>query len=238
MRRVPGGCVWLAVLALAACGSPTGPDDAEFRSIFNGTSLSGWDGDPKYWRVESGVLVGETTPATLLQSNTFVVWQGGSPADFELRLDYRVSSGGNSGINYRSTIVADTVTPSNRFAMRGYQCDIDGLQLYTGNNYEERGRQFLALRGQRTRVVTGAPPVLLATIGDSAELASFITADWNEVHVIARGNTLTHIINGRTMSVVVDDDVPNRTMAGLIGMQVHAGPAMKIEYRNIRLREF
>jgi 3-keto-disaccharide hydrolase len=56
--------------------------------------------------------------------------------------------------------------------------------------------------------------------------------------VIARGNVLTHIINNRVMSIVVDDDAANRPADGLIGVQVHVGPPMKVEYRNIRLKEW
>jgi hypothetical protein len=231
------GLLIAVALVLGACGSPTQSGGAEFRSIFDGATLSGWEGNPAYWRVENGVIIGETTPATLLASNTFIVWRGGRPKDFELKLQYRISTNGNSGINYRSSIVPDSVTPQNQFAMRGYQCDIDGMQLYTGNNYEERGRLFLALRGQSVRLVTGQPPIVQSTLGDSATLASFITQDWNDVHITADGNRLTHVINGRTMTIVIDDDAANRPVDGLIGMQVHAGPAMKVEYRSIQLKE-
>lgn len=226
----------IAVVLTPGCSSRTGPSEGGFESIFNGATLAGWEGDSAYWRVSDGVLIGETTPATLLLSNTFIVWRGGRPRDFELKLDYRISTGGNSGINYRSVIVPDTVTPSNQFAMRGYQFDLDGLNAYTGNNYEEKGRLFLALRGQSTRIVTGQPPILLASLGDAATLAGFINTDWNEAHIIARGYELTHVINGRTMSIVTDDDGANRPVDGLIGMQVHAGPAMRVEFRNIRLK--
>jgi hypothetical protein len=213
-------------------------DEPGFQPIFDGTSLDGWDGDPTYWRVENGALVGEITPATVIKSNTFIIWRGGRPRDFELKLEYRITPEGNSGINYRSTVVPDTVTPDNKFAMRGYQFDIDGRKRYPGNNYEEKGRLFLAVRGQITRVVGGRPPVLVATIGDTNELARFATDDWNAVHIMARGNTLTHILNGRVMSVVMDDDVPNRPAEGSIGMQVHVGPPMKVEFRNVRLKNW
>ena len=223
-----------------ACNSPISPDgqpaEGGFRSIFDGATLAGWEGDQRYWRAENGVLIGEITPATVVRSNTFIVWRGGRPRDFELMLEYRISADGNSGINYRSTIVPDIITPENRFAMRGYQCDIDGRQLYTGNNYEEQGRLFLALRGQMTRVVGGAPPIVLSTLGESATLGSYITDGWNAVHLTVRGNELRHTINGHVMSVVIDDDVANRPVDGLIGMQVHVGPPMKVEYRNIRLK--
>ena len=122
--------------------------------------------------------------------------------------------------------------------MRGYQCDLDGRKRYPGNNYEEKGRLFLAVRGQMTRVVGGRPPVLVSAIGDTNELARLITDDWNAVHIIARGNVLTHIVNGRVMTVVIDDDAANRPADGLIGVQVHVGPPMKVEYRNIRLKNW
>jgi len=211
-------------------------DEPGFKPIFDGKTLAGWDGDPTYWRVEDGALVGEITPATVIKSNTFIIWNGGKPKDFELKLDYRITPDGNSGINYRSVVVPDTVTPGNKFAMRGYQCDVDGKKRYPGNNYEEKGRLFLAVRGQMTRVVGGRPPVLVSTIGDSDELAKVVTDDWNSVHVIARGNVLAHIINGRLMTVVIDDDAPNRPVDGLIGVQVHVGPPMKVEYRHLRLK--
>ncbi len=149
-------------------------DEAGFQPIFDGKTLDGWDGDPKYWRVEEGCLTGEVTPQNLLKSNTFIIWRGGSPKDFELKADYRITSGGNSGINYRSVMVPDAVTPGNRFAMRGYQADIDGRNQYTGNNYEEKGRLFLAQRGEVTKVTGDRKPILLSSVGDQKQLESYI----------------------------------------------------------------
>jgi hypothetical protein len=218
--------------------APVDGDEPGFTAIFDGRTLDGWEGDPKYWRVENGVLIGEITPATIVKSNTFVVWRGGRPRDFELKLDFRITTSGNSGINYRSASVPDPVTPENKFALRGYQFDIDGAKRYTGNNYEEKGRLFVGVRGQVTRIVGTRPPVVLSTIGDAAELGNVATDDWNGVHLIIRGNTLVHMLNGRLMSVTIDDDAANRPVDGLIGMQVHVGPPMKVEYRNIRLKNW
>jgi hypothetical protein len=211
-------------------------DEAGFESIFDGNTLKSWEGDPKYWRVSEGLMVGEITPDTLIKSNTFIIWRGGEPGDFELKVDYRITSGGNSGVNYRSVVVPDKVTPQNRFAMRGYQCDIDGLNKYTGNNYEEKGRLFLAVRGQVTHVTGTRTPVVLSEVGDNQQLANLITADWNSVHLIIRGDTLIHCINGHVMSVTIDDDAAGRTRKGLIGVQVHVGGPMRVEYRHWRLK--
>jgi hypothetical protein len=213
-------------------------DEPGFEPIFDGKTLAGWDGSQKYWRADDGALVGEITPQTVIKSNTFAIWRGGTPRDFELKLDYRITAGGNSGINYRSAVVPDPVTPDNTFAMKGYQCDIDGKKMYSGNNYEEKGRLFLAVRGQMTRVVSGRPPIIVSTFGDADELGRLVTDDWNSVHLIVRGNVATHIINGRLMTIVIDDDPPNRPTDGAIGVQVHVGGPMKIEYRNIRLKKW
>lgn len=127
--------------------------------------------------------------------------------------------------------------PAPTFALKGYQCDIDGAFNWTGQNYEERGRTFLALRGQITRLTPGSKPAIIGSIGRKDALAGFLHAgEWNQVHLIIRGNVLNHLINGQLMSVVVDEDPAGRMASGLIGVQVHVGPPMKIEYRNFRLK--
>ena len=216
---------------------PLAGDEPGFEAIFDGKSLDQWEGDPVYWRVENGAMVGEIKPETVIKSNTFIIWKGGEPADFELKVDFRITSGGNSGINYRSAVVPDKVTPANRFAMRGYQCDIDGQNRYTGNNYEEKGRLFLAVRGQVTRVTGTAKPMILSKIADEPSLTAAITPAWNTAHIIARGNVLMHHINGQLMAVVIDDDPVGRTMKGRIGVQVHVGGPMKVEYRRWLLKK-
>jgi hypothetical protein len=229
--------VILTMLLFGSCATQKRHPD--YHSIFNGTDLNGWEGDPVYWRVKSGTIVGEVTPATLLKRNTFLVWRGGHPADFDLKLEYRISAKGNSGVNYRSVEI-DTL----RFALKGYQADLDGKDKYnlgyprySGQNYEERGRQFLALRGQRTLLTLGSKPKLIDSIGNTLDLVKNIRpADWNVLRIIVKGNRLQHYINGVLMSDVTDNDTVNRKMSGLVGVQVHVGPPMKVEYRNIMLK--
>lgn len=211
---------------------PAAADDTGWRTIFDGKTLNGWEGDPKYWRVENDTLVGEVTPETLLKTNSFVIWRGGVTKDFELKVDYRITDRGNSGINYRSVEV-----PGVPFGMRGYQADIDGQNRYTGQNYEERGRTFNAMRGQITHIRTGQKAEIVGSVGDIKELESYIKKDdWNEYYLIVRGNTMIHILNGHVMSIVIDDDTEGRRFDGLLGVQVHVGPPMKIEYRNFRIK--
>lgn len=214
-----------------AFGAATPEPDTGFKSIFDGT-LKDWDGDPVYWKAENGTLVGEVRPDTLLKQNSFIIWRGGELADFELKLEYRVSPEGNSGINYRSIEV-----PGVKWAMQGYQDDIDGKDRWSGQNYEERGRTFLAYRGQSVHLTTGSPPAIIKELGDRAELQKIVLKnDWNHVHIIARGNLLQHFTNGVLMSEVRDEDPEKRRTAGLLGVQVHVGPPMKIEFRNIRVK--
>jgi Domain of Unknown Function (DUF1080) len=217
----------LAALLFVAAHLASAPS---FTPIFDGKTLNGWDGDPAYWRIENGAIVGQTKAGAIPKQNTFLIWRGGSPSDFELVAEYRLT-GGNSGIQYRSVELPDI-----RWAMKGYQADIDAEQQYTGQIYEERGRAFLALRGQSAAIETGSKPEVVGSLGSQAELKAAIHAQgWNEYHIIARGNMLVQILNGRVMSMLLDDDAANRKLDGLIGIQLHAGEPMKIEVRNIRL---
>ena len=140
----------IALLALLSCHCHGAAEpEAGFESIFDGT-LKDWDGDPVYWKAENGTLIGEVTPETLLKRNSFIIWRGGETKNFELKLEYRVSPQGNSGINYRSIEV-----PGVKWALQGYQDDIDGKDQWSGQNYEERGRTFLAYRGQSVVLAPG-----------------------------------------------------------------------------------
>lgn len=219
-----------------------------FMQIFDGETLDGWEGDSTYWRVENGALVGEVTPATLLERNSFIIWQGDVPADFELRLEYRISAAGNSGINYRSDRVEGVP-----HALQGYQADLDGAKRYVGSNYEERRRTTLASIGERvtvppidatdslaTHIASNhwAEAIVQASLGPPDSLRALVQdGDWNQYRIRVEGNRLRHYVNGVLMSDVTDNDTMNRRMDGLLGVQVHVGPPMKVEYRNLRLKD-
>ena len=200
--------------------------------VFNGRDLKNWIYDPAYWRVENGILIGEVTPSTILKKNSFIIWNGTMPHDFELWVEYRVSADGNSGINYRSALVE-----GEQFALKGYQADIDGQGKWNGQNYEERGRQFLAKRGQQVVIEKDGKITVKASLGSEDSLQTFVRKeDWNEYHLVVNGDRMLHYINNVLMSEVIDLDEQHRSREGLLGVQVHVGPPMKIEYRNFRLR--
>jgi hypothetical protein len=235
LARLIGCVAACALIATAQRGGPSqpAPDDATgFQPVFNGKTLTGWNGDPAFWRVEKGTIVGESTADKPLKQNTFIIWSGAA-RDFELKLDFKMT-GGNSGVQYRSAPVPE----AGKYVLRGYQADIDAKDTYTGQLYEERGRGFLAERGRVTRILDGGERKLIGSPGDGEELKSAIkNQDWNQLHIIARGNTLVHLINGRVMSVCIDDDAKGRPTEATLGLQLHAGPPMKVEFRNILLKK-
>jgi len=208
-------------------------EETGFEPIFDGKTLAGWDADPGFWRVDGGAIVGETSATHQPKQNTFCIWRGGKPADFELKAQYRIT-GGNSGFQYRSVERLDVA----KWAMQGYQADIDALQQYTGQLYEERDRGFLAPRGMFSYASNGKKAGEIGSTGDSLVLKGFIrNDDWNDIHIVARGNWLVHLLNGHVMCVFVDDDTAHRKYDGLLGIQLHVTQTgMKIESRNIRLK--
>ncbi|MFN3161592.1 MAG: family 16 glycoside hydrolase [Rubinisphaera brasiliensis] len=202
-----------------------------FKPIFNGKDLSGWEGDVSYWSVKDGVIIGQSTEENPCTKNTFLQWTDGKLDDFELKLEFRLSGTeqANSGIQFRSQVEPDG-------HVVGYQADMDRSGKWLGGLYDERGRGSLAVRGQST-VVNGPKDMEKTSKGDGDKLAEKINLDgWNEYHIIARGNQLTLKINGETMCTVTDEDEANRDLDGVLALQLHSGPPMTIEFRNIQLR--
>lgn len=236
---------FLLIAGLALAQAPTKPrgpgrsapvpdDAAGFQPIFDGKTLDGWRYDTGFWRVQDGAMTGETTAGKPLKMNTFIIWEAGTTKDFEIKLEYRITETGNSGVQYRSVALPD-VGP---YVLKGYQADIDGRNNYTGMLYEERGRGFLAERGQAVRMSETKQRKMMGTPGAPDELKGLIkVGDWNQVHIIARGTMIAHIINGRVMSLFVDDDPNGRMAEGKLGLQLHQGPPMKVEFRNILLKK-
>jgi type 1 glutamine amidotransferase len=213
-------------------------DDEGFTSIFDGQSLDGWDGDPKLWSVEEGAITGKTSDEDPIQINQFLIWRQGELDDFELKLEYRLV-GGNSGIQYRSWEEPDNW---GKWVVGGYQADFEAGDKYSGILYGERFRGILALRGQKTVLRPGPDPSKVAvevveTFGDTEKLQAHVKSeDWNEYRIVAEGFHFTHYINGQKMSECTDEDTANRRRGGILAFQVHRGPAMKVQFRNVRLK--
>lgn len=215
---------------------PIAFDDHEgWVSIFDGITLKEWDGNPEVWKLENRAITGTSTQDKP-SGTTYIIWKGGEPRNFELKAEMKLEGTGlNSGIQYRSTITS----PSGRGGwpnLRGYQADFDFAGRYTGQLYEQgTPRGIIAWRGQVVRAEQDKRPRLLATLGDSDELKALIkSGDWNQVHIIARGNTLTHVINGRVMSIFIDDDPTMAAAQGVIALQIEG--TGKVSFRSLWLR--
>jgi len=222
-------CTVLAFAVLAA-SSPTVLAQ-EFQRIFNGRDLTDWEGDPQYWSVKDGAITGVTKGD--IPFNSFIIWRGGEVENFELRLKFRIE-GNNSGVNYRSQELKD----AGPFVVAGYQADIDVKGQHTGNLYEERGRTFLALRGQRVVIDAAGNRWLVGSLGDNKKLIEDVDhTKWNDYVIVAVGNKITHTLNGKTMVEVVDHQADMRSLKGVLGFQVHRGPAMIVQFKDIELKK-
>ena len=206
------------------------PDDtAGFTQIFDGKSLQGWDGDPTYWRVDKGSIVGESTAQTRVAQNTFLIWRGERLRDFELKIDFRIN-GTNSGVQVRSA----ELPAVGKWVLKGYQADIDFLNGFTGNIHEERGRDLLVPRGHVVRVAEGPAYKSIGRIGAPTDLRGTVNvANWNRYHIIARGPMVLQLLNGQLMGVLIDEDAANRALEGVLGLQMHVGDPFRVEFRNI-----
>ena len=229
MRYGTGIAAWLMALAVLCTGASA---QDGWEAIFDGKTLEKWDGNPEFWKVEDGCITGQTTADKPTKGNTFIIWRGGETADFELKLEYKIING-NSGIQYRSFEV-----PNEKWVIGGYQADFEAGDTYSGINYGERFRGILALRGQETVIGDDHKPKVVKEIGNTTEIQKKIKKeDWNEYHITAKGFTFTHQINGVTTSIVTDEDKAERRAKGVLALQLHAGPPMKVQFRNIKLKQ-
>jgi hypothetical protein len=220
-----------------------------FKSLFNGKTLKGWDGVDRFWRVEGGAIVGQTTEDNKTEKNTFLIYRDGNFGNFELRFQFQVE-GGNSGVQYRSEDIGNHV-------MKGLQADFEPRwhvdkkdpsappsDRFTGMFFEENGRMFMGQRGDvvivRANPENPKKPRIekIGSVGDAAELEKVIHRDgWNDYTVIADGNKYIHMVNGVVLSIGIDEDELNFKKDGLLGFQLHAGVPIKIQVKNIRIRE-
>ncbi|WP_299459463.1 family 16 glycoside hydrolase [uncultured Gimesia sp.] len=217
-------CVLLTLFAFT-----TGTINAqEFQNLFNGKDLSDWAGKEGFWTVQDGTIVGETTQEKPAKPNTFLVWQGGEVGDFEFKATVRFT-GNNSGVQYRSELV----DPEN-FALKGYQADLHPKPEYFGMMYGERtGRGIIAERFQRVEAGAEGKPKVVAEIGDKNQ--KLVDWDWNEIRIVAVGNRMVHQING-VNTIDLTDNHPEAFSKGVLGLQLHAGPPMRVEFKNLQYR--
>ena len=230
--------------------SPLDFNDHEgYVSIFDGRTLDGWDGNPKFWRVENGAIVGESTPERP-SGNSYLAYRRMEARDFTLKFEIKVEGTGGSGLQYRSRTglpwlanIPANVTAFNGpvnldWMMTGPQADFWPSRVYTGQFYSENTpMRILAWRGQVVEGFGERSKHLMGTIGDRQALGAIVKPDeWNQYTVIARGGTFLHIINGQLMAVMVDDDpTSSNNQPGLFGIEIEA--TTRVWVRNMWLKK-
>ena len=222
IKRLVALCVLLTPYGLA--------DESGFRPIFNGKTLDGWNApDSRYWSVQDGAITGKSSAEVPCTQNQFLVWEGGIVDDFELELKYRIlgTPRANSGIQIRSEIAADGHAS-------GYQADFDRAGRWRGALYDEKtGRRILARPGQKT-VIARDGKRTSTSLGGAAPT---VEADgWNRYHVSARGSRIVLMVNGVVTADVVDEQVGERDLWGRLALQLHSGPPMTVQFKDIRLK--
>ena len=217
----------LVAVAFIAAGSSNAEDAPERLALFNGKDLTGWEGVPGWWIVEDGALTSQSTPDKPCKKANYLVWTGGQPSDFQLDAEFKLSGQGNSGIHIRSERRPD-------FDMFGYQADMTGDGKLVGFlDHHQRG--LVAGRGEEvTLAADGARRAKQAD--DPAELlAKYKPGDWNHYRILCRGPEITVWINGVQMCHVTDHDPATAARSGFIGLQMHPGPPMRVQFRSLVL---
>jgi hypothetical protein len=233
-RSIAGATVpaFLVAALWLSLDQPASAADVEqgFTPIFNGKDLSGWEGEPGYWSVEDGALTGQTTAQKPLDHPSYLFWRGGKPADFELRASYRFEGpSGNSGINFRSQELPN-------WDVKGYQADLEAGPNYSGILYECNQREIMTLRGQKVTIAEDGRREVV-TLATPAELQKLIKPnDWNEYAIVARGPEIILKINGMMTTHVIDCDTKKSSRDGLITLQLHPGPPMKVQYKDLCIK--
>ena len=248
------------------CGfapEPIDPNDySGWTQIFDGTSLAGWDGNPEVWRVEGGAITAISTTERKL-GTTYIIWRGGEPGDFELKLEMKADRDIHSGVFYRGKVGpnpprpgapargaggATPPRPQPSFAVpadpkwnvTGYSLDFDYDRDNDGNIQDTSGRSETQIvwRGHIVRMEAGKRPRSIGSLGDRDALMGRIAqGEWNALHIIARGNQLTHIVNGQVMAMLVDDDPAGLKTKGVIALQIEQYGLGRVSFRNIWLKQ-
>ena len=218
----------LAGLLAGSNNSDSFAAEPEFERIFDGETLEGWSGDPELWSVQENAITGVTTNEKPLEYNKFLIWDG-EVENFHLRAKVRLIGDSNSGIQYRSKPLPD----AGEFVVGGYQCDIHPKAENNGMLYHERGRGIVATHGQEVIVDNAGDKWITGTTGPVQKVD---LDQWNTFEVIAKGNQLTHKLNGKVCAKIIDHHQEGRSMKGVIALQVHRGPAMRVQVKEIELK--
>lgn len=214
-----------------------------FSSMFNGKDLTGWEGLPGAWGVADGAITAESTPEKPCKAAHYLMWRGGKPGDFELRTDFRLQGpGANSGIQFRSRELPNWDTS-------GYQADMENSDAWFGCLFEHT-RGGIAMRGEKVVIdkdgkktvsPVAVPEQVRVLIAGNVSLSAALLrqvkmGEWNSYTIVARGPEITLKINDIVMCQVTDQQAGVAAKDGVIALQMHPGPPMKVQFKNIRIK--
>jgi putative heme-binding domain-containing protein len=223
-KNALSSCIIICCLGLASLSAQKTID------LFNGKDLSGWIGKDQFWKVENGTIIGETTEDNPTPANTFLIWKGGEVRDFEFSCQVKFQ-GNNSGVQYRSKAVGDL----KDCVLTGYQADLHPKQEFFGMLYGEKygKRGIIARRWQKADARGDKDVKILGSVGDKTELDG---TKWNKLTIVAVGNRLIHMVND-VVTVDVTENHPDAIAKGHLGLQLHRGAPMKVEFKALKYRK-
>lgn len=241
IARLLPACTLLTLSAAAALAadapSPAAPPEPEGMTPLFTKGLDGWEGDTRLWSFQDGVVRGQTTKENPTKGNTFLVWKGGTLGDFELRLSFKIEKG-NSGVQYRSKVLPAKEGAENKWVVSGYQAEVENTPGKVGFLYHEKGRGYLCKVGEKVEIGADGKPKVVGKLGDNAAIgATYKKGDWNDYVIIAQGNHIRHYLNGVQTVDVIDNDPKGSAASGVLALQIHAGPPMVVQFKNVRLKQ-
>ena len=208
-------------------GIVPGAESVLFRPIFNGKDLTGWSQQDGFFTVKDGVIVGESTVERACKPNHHLVYTAEELSDFELRAEFRLSKSANSGIQLRC--MAQFINDN------GYQADMNGGGNYVGFLYHPK--QYLIGERGADVIIDETGKKQVSRFSDSKKLQQvYRSEEWNDMRVNVEGRKITVWINGIRTTSVEDPRTAFFPDKGHIALQLHQGPPMKVEFRNLRIR--
>lgn len=196
---------WIVLITCLATFASA--EEPGFRSLFDGKTLTGWDGDPRLWSVRDGAIVGSTEGVSLTD-NSFLISKA-QYSDFILRAETKLRNH-NSGIQFRSEALPNWV-------VRGLQADMAEGNWW-GSIYDEKGKRGTIVNGWKGKGETVLRP-----------------NDWNDYEVTCNGDLIQIKLNGLLTAEL--HDIPESARSGIIALQLHKGVPMEVQFRNIRIKE-
>jgi hypothetical protein len=235
-----GLCLSAGIFAGEGARTPP-PEAGDAEILFNGKDLTGWDGDPRLWSVQDGVLRGETTKEKAAKGNTFLIWKKGTLKDFDLRLSFRMNATNNSGIQYRSRHIPEGKV-NNAWVVRGYQHELRNETKFPNTPsfiYDEGGKRGRMCQvGEKVVWTADGKRDLKETFLTQEDFNKIMRLDmWNDVVILAKGKNIKHYLNGQLVVDFTDEEPKLAAAEGILALQLHAGAPMWVEFKNIRLKQ-